>query len=94
MTDYRAVILDAATGAEGHYDFSGSAFLISASPMRVAQGFFDSEVAKERILPLFPEHEINAALKHGEPWVVTLMGTLISAKGNRVPFMMMISLKD
>lgn len=93
MTHYRAIILDANTGAEGIYDFTGSAFLVSATPMRVAQGFFDSDIAKEMILPVFPDHEINAALKHDNPWVVTLMGSFISPEAHRIPFMMMISLR-
>jgi len=93
MSQYRVIIFDAETGAEGRYDFDGSGLLISASAMRVARAFFESETAQKRILHLFPDYEINTAFKHENKWVVTLTGSLISKDGEKVPFMAMISLK-
>ena len=94
MSTFRAIIFDAETGAEGRYEFTGSGLLISASAMRTAQGFFESETARTRILPHFPGWEINTAFKHEDRWVVTLTGSLISAAGEKIPFMGMISLVD
>lgn len=94
MSRFRTIIFDAETGAEGRYDFDGSGLLISASAMRVAQAFFESTTAKERILPLFPDWEINTAFKHDAPTVVTITGALISKAGQRVPFMAMIRMLE
>ena len=93
MSRFRAIVFDAETGAEGRYDFDGSGLLISASAMRVARAFFESETAKKRILRHFPDWDINTAFKHDDRWVVTLTGTLYSAEKDRVPFMAMISLE-
>lgn len=94
MARFLVIVFDAETGAEGRYDFDGSSLLISASAMRVARAFFESETAKERILKHFPDWEINTALKHEDRWVVTLTGSLISRDDERVPFMAMISMRD
>ena len=90
MSKFRAIIFDAETGAEGRYEFDGSGLLISASAMRVARAFFESDTARDRILPLFPDYEINTAFKHDEPAIVTITGALISKAEQRVPFMAMI----
>ena len=92
MSRFRTIIFDAETGAEGRYEFDGSGFLISASALRVARAFFESQTAQKRILPVFPDYEINTAMKHEDRWVVTLTGSLISNEGDRVPFMAMISM--
>ena len=94
MAKFRAVVIDAETGGEGAYDFTGSGLLISASPMRVWQAFFESETAKESILPLFPEYEVYTAFRHEESWVITVTGALIRGSGRKVPFMSMIHLVD
>lgn len=92
MSRLRAIIFDAETGAEGRYEFDGSGLLISASAMRTAKAFFESETAQKRILPHFPDYEINTAFKHEDRWVVTLTGSLIAKTGEKVPFMAMISM--
>lgn len=94
MAKFRAILLDAETGAEGRYDFEGSFILQQASAMRVGQAFFESETAQKRILTLFPEWEISTAFKHEDSWVVTITGALIRASGRHVPFMAMISTED
>ena len=66
----------------------------SSTPPFGSRAFFESETAKERILTLFPEWEINTAFKHEDCWVVTLTGSLIRASGRRVPFMAMISTEE
>ena len=94
MARFRAIVFDAETGAEGRYDFEGSFILQQVSAMRAARAFFESETARERILNLFPEWEINTAMKHEDSWVVTITGSLIRASGRRVPFMAMISTEE
>ncbi|MEM9044337.1 MAG: hypothetical protein AAGC81_06560 [Pseudomonadota bacterium] len=94
MAKFRAVVIDAETGGEGSYDFTGSGLLISASPMRVWQAFFESETASESILPLFPEYEVYTAFRHEETWVITVTGAFIRQSGRKVPYMSMIHLID
>ncbi|MEM1277872.1 MAG: hypothetical protein AAGH74_15215 [Pseudomonadota bacterium] len=94
MAKFRAIVIDAETGGEGSYDFSGSGFLISASPMRVWQAFFQSEIARENIQPLFPEFEVYTAFRHEDSWVITVTGALIRESGRKVPYMSMIHLID
>ncbi|MBY8975517.1 hypothetical protein KHP62_06855 [Rhodobacteraceae bacterium NNCM2] len=94
MAKFRAIVCDAETGGEGQYDFEASGLLISASPMRVARAFFESEAAQKQILHHFPEYEIYSAFRHEDVWVVTLTGTLISADNRKVPFMCMISMTE
>ncbi len=94
MAQFNAIIVDADTGGEGQYNFDASGLLISASPMRVAQAFFESEVAQKRIVAHFPDYEIYTCFRHDDRWVVTLTGALINADNDRVPFMAMISLLD
>lgn len=94
MAHFRAIVCDAETGGEGTYDFSGSGLLISASPMRVAQAFFESDAAQKQIRPHFPSYEIYSAFRHSDVWVITLTGSLITEDGRKVPFMCMINMTD
>ena len=92
MSEFKAIIFDAETGAQGTYTFQGSGLLISASAMRVGQAFFESDTAKDKIIKYFPEWELHTAIRHEENWVVTLTGALVRKDGGRVAFMAMIYL--
>lgn len=92
MTTYRARIMDAATGAEGSYDFEEADDLLRYSPLRVIRKFM--EHAEHDLIPeSYQDYELNAAFKSENAKVVTGLGSLVLTHDPAIPFVIMIAAK-
>ena len=90
MTTYLTILIDGRTGGEGRYRFEGPEDLMERTPVRAMRAFMESVEARA-LLHGHQDYEINAAMKSPHHEVITTLGVMHLARGDRAPFMAMIS---
>ena len=93
MAVYQTILIDGRTGGEGRYTFTAPDDLMERTPVRAMRAFMESVEAKE-LLQGHQDYEINAAMRSPHHPVITTLGVLHLANGDKAPFMAMISRRD